>query len=123
PRISPALLLGERRAMVPGVVATGLRERPAGPRLHLLTQTATRLEHQATDDHGCAGCYGRAGIRDDPGVLPGDVDVLDWDAELRRRQLREDRLRPLPHLGRRREDGDPSVGGQLDRSGAGQVDL
>ena len=96
-------------AVRPGVVAPRQAERPARPALDLRLEPPRGLDQQPADDHRRARGHRRPGVGHERRVLGRHLDVVDVDAELRRDQLREDRLRPLPHLRRRREDPDPAV--------------
>ena len=81
-------VVAENRGKVAAVVALlDLRPEPAG-----------RVDQQPTDDHRRPAGDRRPRVRHDRRVLRRDLDVLVRDAELRGDELREDRLRPLPHL-------------------------
>ena len=62
-------------------------------------------------------------VGDDRGVLRRDLDLAELDAERIGDELREDRLRALAHLGRRGQDADAAVIGQLERRDRCELDL
>ena len=110
------LLVDPRRAMGGGVVAVDGDEWPtAVPGLDLVSQPAGGLDQQPTDDHRRAAGDRRPGVRDEGGVLRRDLDCFIRESELRRDQLRKDRLCALAHLRRAGQDPDAAVGAELER--------
>ena len=118
------LLVDPRRAVGGGVRAMDVGERPAAVALlDDLAEPARRLDQQPADDHRRSARDGRPGVGNERRVLRRDVDIVDGHAQLRRDELGEDRLRPLPHLRRRGEDPDPAIRPKLDRGDARELHL
>ena len=122
-RIGLELLVDPRRAIGPGVGPVRVGERTAGAGLHLGAQPATRTDDEPAHDHCRPRRHGGTRIGHERRVDRRDLDRLDGHPQLRRRELREDRLRALAHLGRGRQDDDRALGGELDRCYRGEVDL
>ena len=113
-RVGDELLVDAGRAVVAGVVPVREPERAPGPALDLRLEPARGVDEEPADDHRGPRGDRRPGVRHERRVLRRHLDVVDVELQLRGDQLREDRLRPLAHLGRRGEDPDPAVGGQLE---------
>ena len=113
-RVGQELLVDAGRAVVAGVVPVREPERAPGPAFDLRLEPARGVDEEPADDHRGPRGDRRPGVRHERRVLRRHLDVVDVELQLRGDELREDRLRPLAHLGRRGEDPDPALGRQLE---------